>query len=75
MKNETHKDVWINHNATYEVVETPSPLESRYYPVRCLDCGWRGSSNGCGGGLPNGDAGDYDDLYCPRCESCEIEEA
>lgn len=48
-------------------------MESFYYHVVCPVCGWSGMSNDCPGGHPNGDAGDFDDLYCPKClPPCDI---
>lgn len=48
--------------------------EDRYYPVKCPDCGWTGSSKDCDGGLPIADTGDFSDIRCPCCESTEIDE-
>lgn len=38
-----------------------------YYDVRCPKCGWEGSTEDCGGGMPIADTGDYDDPTCPTC--------
>jgi hypothetical protein len=45
---------------------TPEQLKE-YYPVMCNKCGWRGLSIECSGGGAIADAGDYDDIYCPKC--------
>lgn len=44
-----------------------------YYKVLCHECGWFGSSEQCGGGLPTG-GDDYTDIECPDCESTCCEE-
>jgi len=44
-----------------------------YYKVLCHECGWFGSSQDCGGGLPMG-GDDYTDIECPCCESTCCEE-
>jgi hypothetical protein len=47
---------------------------NRYYPAKCQKCWWVGSSSKVNGGGPLGDSGDYDDIYCPRCDSWEVDE-
>ena len=46
----------------------------RYYPARCGDCGWVGISSACTGGGPLADTGDYEDIYCPKCDAPNIDE-
>lgn len=41
----------------------------RYWMARCPECGWKGLSCDCGGFGPLGESGDYDDGYCPNCDS------
>lgn len=48
--------------------------ENRYYTCICSECGWYGSSELLRGGYQIADTGDYDDSYCPVCNSKEIED-
>jgi hypothetical protein len=48
--------------------------ESRYYPCECPKCGWIGSSESVGGGGFCAGCDDYDDIYCPKCSSEDIED-
>lgn len=43
--------------------------KKRYWHARCEECGWQGLSCDCDGFGPIGDTGDFDDGYCPKCES------
>ena len=45
----------------------------RYWKARCEECGWSGSSKKLLGGEPLADTGDYNDLFCPRCDSCNVD--
>ena len=47
---------------------------NKYFTAKCIDCGWSGSSKFLMGGGQIADTGDYNDCYCPICESIEIEE-
>lgn len=40
-----------------------------YWHARCEECGWDGLTVDCEGFGPIADTGDYDDGYCPRCNS------
>lgn len=43
--------------------------KEKHWMARCPECGWKGLTIDCGGFTPNGDAGDYNDGYCPKCGS------
>lgn len=45
---------------------------SKWYNAVCEDCGWSGSSQYLFGGHAIADTGDYDDVYCPICNSTKI---
>jgi len=40
-----------------------------YWMARCPECGWKGLSCDCNGFSAIADTGDYDDGYCPKCNS------
>ncbi len=48
--------------------------DSRHYPARCDYCGWIGNSVQLGGGGYSPGCDDYDDVFCPRCESDRIDD-
>lgn len=47
---------------------------NRKYQIWCHDCGWHGCSCQVEGGEYNAMAGDYDDIYCPECDSQNLDE-
>jgi hypothetical protein len=49
-------------------------VDPHFYPMRCIVCGWRGSSEHTDGGLPIADTGDYGELRCPQCGSIKLED-
>lgn len=46
---------------------------NRYFGAWCHDCGWNGCSCQLLGGQFVSIVGEYDDMYCPECDSGEIE--
>ena len=46
--------------------------DPKWWPARCLECGWEGMSSETEGGHQMADTGDYDDPVCPKC--CHSEE-
>lgn len=46
----------------------------RFWHARCECCGWQGSSRELHGGYQTL-AGDYDEVYCPKCGSTDVNEA
>lgn len=49
-------------------------MSGTYYPAKCTDCGWTGSSELLDGGNAIADTGDYEDCRCPNCGRTNIEE-
>lgn len=47
---------------------------SKYYYAICGKCGWEGSSEYLWGGHAIADTGDYGDVYCPVCNSTDIQD-
>src|SRR6185503_2321145 len=43
--------------------------EKKWFNAKCESCGWFGSSEYLLGGGQIADTGDYDDTYCPICQS------
>jgi hypothetical protein len=41
----------------------------KYWMARCYECGWKGLTIDCNGFGAIADSGDYDDGYCPKCNS------
>ena len=51
-----------------------SIYDDYYYNVICKKCNWTGSSKFLLGGCQIADTGDYDDLYCPFCNSKDLKD-
>jgi len=59
---------------SYRVEKSLDNDESRFWPAKCKNCGWKGSSSLLTGGESLADTGDFDDVYCPQCDSDDLEE-
>jgi len=45
--------------------------EPEYFTVMCPRCKWIGLSKHAHGGNPIADTGDFSELLCPNCLTCE----
>ena len=56
----------------YKILNALYPKQT-YFALECK-CGWMGMSHLADGGGQIADTGDYDDLYCPKCGSPNMDD-